>query len=48
MYAHSGCSPVYRLLNLVFSVVDAVQQVGTILGCDWSGHVVQRGEILFP
>ncbi|KAH9934267.1 GroES-like protein [Fomitopsis serialis] len=24
--------------------VDAVQNVGTVIGCDWSGHVVQRGK----
>ncbi|KZT71136.1 GroES-like protein [Daedalea quercina L-15889] len=24
--------------------VDAVQNAGTVLGCDWSGHVVRRGK----
>ncbi|KAH9918101.1 GroES-like protein [Fomitopsis serialis] len=29
--------------------VDVVQNAGTVLGCDWSGHVVQQGKnVTFP
>lgn len=33
-----------REVNLLLTVLSMASNVGTVLGCDWSGHVVGRGK----